>query len=56
MVKAVDKEESLQQWATTQDEIVYPSLEAALLPYLLVYHNRLQCLECLYINCSIKQI
>jgi hypothetical protein len=56
MVKAVDEEESLQQWATTQDEIVYPSPEAALLPHLPVYHDGLRCSECPYINCSIKRI
>jgi superfamily II DNA helicase RecQ len=56
MVKAVEEEESLQQWATTQDEIVYPSAEAAPLPHLPVYHDGLQCSECLYINRSIKRI
>jgi hypothetical protein len=56
MVKAVDEEESLQQWATTQDKIVYPGPEAAPLPHLPVYHDRLRCSECLYINRSIKRI
>lgn len=56
MVKAVEEEESLQQWATIQDEIVYPSLEAAPVPYLPVYHDGLRCSDCPYINCSIRRI
>jgi hypothetical protein len=52
----VQEETSLQQCAATHDEIVYASLNAAPLPHLPVYRDRLQCCACPHINCSIKKI
>jgi hypothetical protein len=46
----------LQQWAMTEEEVVYPSPVSAPLPHLPVYHNGLQCQACPYINRSIKRI
>lgn len=37
IVQAAQEETSLQQWAVTQDEVVYPSPDAAPLPHLPVY-------------------
>jgi hypothetical protein len=56
IVRAVQEETSLQQCAATHDEIVYASLNAAPLPHLPVYRDRLQCCACPHINCSIKKI
>ncbi|KAL5371306.1 hypothetical protein DPSP01_014356 [Paraphaeosphaeria sporulosa] len=56
IVQAVQEETSLQPWAATQDEVIYPGPDAAPLPHLPVYHDGLQCSACPYINRSIKRI
>lgn len=56
IVQAAQEETSLQQWAVTQDEVVYPSPDAAPLPHLPVYIDGLQCSACPYINRSVKRI
>jgi hypothetical protein len=59
IVEAVQKEASLQEWASTPEEIVYPSPAAPPLPHLPVYADGLQCKECTdrpYINRSVKRI
>ena len=56
IIQAAAEETLLQEWVNDADQIVYPSLEAAPLPHLPVYHDGLQCLACPYINRSIKRI
>jgi hypothetical protein len=56
IVKAVQKDTSLQQWAATQDEVVYPSAMCTPLPHLPVYCDGLRCERCGYINRSTKRI
>lgn len=56
IVQAAQEETSLQQWAVTQDEVVYPNPDAAPLPHLPVYIDGLQCSACPYINRSVKRI
>ncbi|KAF9733880.1 hypothetical protein PMIN01_08223 [Paraphaeosphaeria minitans] len=56
IIQAVQEETSLQQWAVTQEEVVYPSPDTAPLPHLPVYHDGLQCSACPYINRSTERI
>lgn len=56
IVKAVQQERLLQDWAVTQDEVVYPTAECAPLPHLPVYQDGLRCQNCGYINRSIDRI
>jgi hypothetical protein len=56
MVKAAQEDASLQQWADDPDQVIYPSPDAAPLPYLAVYHDGLQCTQCPYINRSTQRI
>ena len=56
IVEAVHQERSLQDWAATHEEIVYPTAECAPLPHLPVYQDGLRCQYCGYINRSIDRI
>jgi hypothetical protein len=56
IVKAVQQERLLQDWAVTQDEVVYPTAECAPLPHLPVYQDGLRCQNCGYINRNIDRI
>jgi superfamily II DNA helicase RecQ len=56
IIEAVQKDESLQQWASDPDQIVYPSPESNALPHLPTYQDRLQCQQCGYINRSVKRM
>jgi hypothetical protein len=56
IVEAVQKEASLQQWASDVEQIVYPTPESDPLPHLPIYSDGLRCKQCGYINRSVKRI
>jgi hypothetical protein len=56
IVEAVQEERLLQDWAVTQNEVVYPTAECAPFPYLPIYRDGLRCQHCGYINRSIDRI
>ncbi len=59
IVEAVQEDASLQEWAETQDQIVYPSPASPPIPHLPVYADGLRCKGCTgrpYINRSVKRM
>jgi hypothetical protein len=56
LVEAVQREISLQEWASVPDQVVYPSPESNPLPHLPIYRDRSRCHQCGHINRSVKRI